>query len=59
MHAINASTNIHDNDINFNHIIEHALSCTLEESDEDVSTESGLRFGMINEVINMEHVGLQ
>ena len=29
--------------LTFNHIIEHALSCTLEESDEDVSSVRGFK----------------
>lgn len=32
---VNTSANIQMNDVNFNHIIEHALSCTLEDDDED------------------------
>ena len=46
------------NDINFNYIIEHALSCTLEEDGEDVSSCVGLRFGSIDEVLNMKQMRL-
>ena len=44
------------NDANFNHIIEHALSCTLEEDGEDMSSCVGLRFGTINKVLNMKQM---
>ena len=37
------------NDINFEHLIEHALSCTLERVDKDVSYVNDLKFGMIDE----------
>ena len=39
--------------LNFNHIIKHALSCTLEEDGEVATSVSGLRFGTIHEVINV------
>ena len=55
---VSASTNIHNNDVNFNHIIEYTLSCTLEESDKDVLSVSRLRFGTIDEVINVGHLRL-
>ena len=35
----------------FDHIIEHALSCTFEKEDGDVSVYGELVFGMIDEVI--------
>ena len=35
---VNASTNIRDDDVNFKHIIEYTLSCTLERNDKDVSS---------------------
>ena len=54
--SVKASTNISDNDVNFNHIIEHALSCTLKEDGEDGLSASGLRFGMIYEMYSMEHL---
>ena len=56
--SVKASTNISDNDVNFNHIIEHALSCTLEESGEGVLSVSGLRFGMIHEVLKVAQMRL-
>ena len=37
------------NDVNFEHLIEHALSCTLERVDKDVSYVTGLKFGTIDE----------
>ena len=37
------------NDVNFEHLIEHALSCTLERVDKDVSNMGGLRFGTVDE----------
>ena len=55
---VNASTNIRDNDVNFKHIIEHALSCTLEEDGEDESSCVGLRFGTILEVLNVGQMKL-
>ena len=54
MHSLSASfsvkisVNIHMNDINFKHIIEHALSCTLKTVDKDMSYKGGLRFGMFD-----------
>ena len=47
---VKARANIHNNDINFEHLIEHALSCTLENYNEDVSSVSELRFGTLHEV---------
>ena len=55
---VKTSTNTRDNDFNFKHIIEHALSCTLEEYDEDVSSCIDLRFGTINEVFNVGQMRL-
>ena len=46
---IKASANNLNNDINFKHLIEHALSCTLERVDKDVLYMGGLRFGTIDE----------
>ena len=46
---VKASVNNLNDDVNFKHIIEHALSCTLERVDKDVSNMSGLRFGMFDE----------
>ena len=46
------------NDVNLNHIIEHAISCILEEDGEDVSICVGLRFGMIDEVLNVKQIRL-
>ena len=34
-------------------LIEHALTCTLEKDFEDMSRGGELRFGTINEVINV------
>ena len=48
---VNASANTRDNDVKFKHIIEHALSCTLEDDGEDVSSCVGSRFGTIHEVL--------
>ena len=57
--SVKASANIHNNDVKFNHIIEYALSCTLEEDGEDLSSVSGLRYGAIHEVFNMERMRFQ
>ena len=51
---VKTSVNIHMKDVNLNHIIEHALSCTLEDDGEDLSSCVGLRFGTIDEVINVK-----
>ena len=55
---VKVSVNIHDYDVNFNHIVEHALSCTLEEDGEDVSSVVGLRFGTIHEVLDVGRLRL-
>ena len=46
---VKASANNLNNDVNFKHLIEHALSCTLEGVDKDVSNMDGLRFGTVDE----------
>ena len=43
---VKASANNLNNDVNFEHLIKHALSCTLEKVDKDVGD---LRFGMIDD----------
>ena len=55
---VKASANNLNNDIHFNHIIEHALSCTLEEDGKDVSSSVGLRFETIYKVLNVEQIML-
>ena len=47
--SVKASTNNLKDDVNFKHIVEHALSCTLERVDKDVSNMGGLRFGTVDE----------
>ena len=47
-----------NNDAEFDHIIEHALSCMLEKENGDVLSYGELRFGLIHEVIDAEHMGL-
>ena len=42
---VRANAKTRNNDDDFKHIIKHALSCTLERNDEDVSSVSELRFG--------------
>ena len=37
------------NDVNFEYLIEHALSCTLERVDKNVSYVNNLKFGSIDE----------
>ena len=56
---MNASTNICDNDDNIKHIIEYALSCTLEGDGEVMSSCVGLRFGTIHEVFDAGRLRLQ
>lgn len=38
----------------FEHLIEHAMSCTLEKSDEDVSSCDVLSFETMHELIVVE-----
>ena len=47
--SVKASANNFNDDVNFKHIIEHALSCTLERVDKDMSDMGGLRFGTVDE----------
>ena len=56
--CVKASANIHNNNANFEHLIEHDLSCTLERNDEDVSYVSELRFGTMDEVLNVRQMRL-
>ena len=53
---VKASANIHNNDVNFEHLIEHAFSCTLERNDKNVSYVNGLRFGTIDDVLNVRQM---
>ena len=46
---VKVSANNFNDDVNFKHIIEHALSLTLERVDKDVSYVNGLKFGTIDE----------
>ena len=46
---VKASANNLNNDVNFEHLIEHSLSFTLERVDKDVSYVNGLKFGTIDE----------
>ena len=48
-YIVKTSANIHMNDVNFKHIIEHTFSCTLERVDKNVSYVNGLKFGTIDE----------
>ena len=50
--TFNASANKLNDDVNFKHIIERAMSCTLEMVDKDVSYVNGLRFETINKVLH-------
>ena len=45
---VKVSANNLNDDVNFKHIIEHALSCTLERVDKDVSDMGDLRFGTVD-----------
>ena len=45
-----------NNDDEFSHLIEHALACTVERNNEDVSSVSELRFGTINEVLDVRQM---
>ena len=44
---VKTSVHIHMNDVNFEYLIEHALSCILERVDKDVAYVNGLKFGTI------------
>ena len=46
---VKASANNLYNDVSFEQLIEHALSCTSERVNKDVSYVNGLKFGMIDE----------
>ena len=46
---VKASVNNLNDDVDFKHIIEHALSCTLKRVDKDVSYVNGWKFGTIDE----------
>ena len=46
--CVKVSANNLNDDVNFKHIIEHALSCTLERVDKDVSNMGDLKFGTID-----------
>ena len=56
--VVKASTNNLNNDVNFEHLIEHALACTLERNDEDMSSVRELRFEMLHEVLNVGRLRL-
>lgn len=51
---VSASAKTHD----FDHLIEHTLSCTSEKDGEDVSNGSELVVGMINEMVDVERLRL-
>lgn len=53
-----ASAKTHKNDDEFDHLIEYALTCTLEKDFEDVSRGSELWFKTINEVIDVGRLRL-
>ena len=53
---ISASSKTLNNDVNFEHIIEHNLSFTLEKSDENMSSCDVLRFGALHEVFDVEYI---
>ena len=55
---VSASAKTLNNDDDFNHIIEHALSYTLQKDSEDVSSYDGLRFEIVHEVLDMERLRL-
>ena len=45
-----------NSDNEFDHLIEHILSCTLEKDSEDVLSCNVLRFGMLLEVFDVEYM---
>ena len=49
--CISASAKTLNNNDEFNHLIKHALACTLEKVFEDVSNYNELVFQRINEVV--------
>ena len=50
--CVKASANNLNNDVNFEHLVEHDLSCAFERVDKDVSGMGGLRFGTIDELLD-------
>ena len=56
--SVNANANSLKNDVNFKHIVEHVLSCTLEKDDKDVSSCVGLRFEQNDEMLNVGQMTL-
>ena len=47
--TVKTNANNFNDDVNFKHIIKHALSCTLKRVDKDVSYVNSLKFGTIDE----------
>ena len=45
-----------NNDDKFSHLIEHALACTFERNVEDLSYVSEIRFGTIDEKLNVRQM---
>ena len=56
--CVSARAKTLNNDDEFDHLIKHALACTLENDFEDVSNGSELRFGMIHELLNVGRLRL-
>ena len=55
---VNTSAKTLNNNDEFSHLIEHVLACTLGRSDKNVSYVNGLRFRMIDEVLNVRQMRL-
>lgn len=53
---VSASAKTLNNDVDFKHLIEHAL--TLKRNDEHVWYVSGLRFGLLDEVLKVRQMKL-
>ena len=56
--SVSASAKTLNNGVDYNHLIEHALACTLKRNDEDVSYVNDLRFTTIDEVLNVRQMRL-
>ena len=54
---VESRPNSHDYGDGFDHLIAHALSCTLENEDVRDMSYGGLRFGSLDEVIKVDDFG--
>ena len=55
--CVESRANSHDLGDGFDHLIAHALSCTLESENVRDMSYGGLRFGSLDEVIKVDGLG--